>query len=168
MTYTNTTNSPILSSKEAQQLLSKSKISLITYSSISELYKDEILSGLNFYDLKKLDSDSCIKSILRDIKLENILENKKDVDFILLDLNQISVSIYGLNRIEIIKRILQNFISIDSKYKMIITGISHRSYSREDDKYQYSTPGGNLLIYKADLVLGIAEGNIIKVLKSRY
>ena len=59
-------------------------------------------------------------------------------------------------------------ISIDSKYKMIITGMSYMSYSREDDKYQYSTPGGDLLIYKADLVLGIAEGNIIKVLKSRY
>ena len=151
----------MITKTEALQLLSESKISLITYKSIGELYKDEILSELNFHEIKQLDSQSSLKSILRDITLGKLLDNKKDTDFILLDLNEVKVSLTGLNRQAIVERLIRKFSSIDSEYKLIITGMAYKTMDES-----YSAP--NWLLYLSDLVLGIGEGNTIKVLKSRY
>ena len=151
----------MITKTEALQLLSESKISLITYKSIGELYKDEILSELNFNEIKQLDSQSSLKSIFRDITLDKLLDNKKDTDFILLDLNEVKVSLTGLNRQAIVERLIRKFSSIDSEYKLIITVMAHKTMDES-----YSAP--NWLLYSSYLVLGIAEGNTIKALKSRY
>ena len=151
----------MITKTEALQLLSKSKISLITYSSIGELYKDEILSELNFNEIKQLDSQSSLKSIFRDITLDKILDNKKDTDFILLDLNEVKVSLTGLNRQAIVERLIRKFSSIDSEYKLIITCMAYKTMDES-----YSAP--NWLLYSSYLVLGICERNTIKALKSRY
>ena len=151
----------MITKTEALQLLSESKISLITYSSIGELYKDEILSELNFNEIKQFDSQSSLKSILRDITLGKLLDNKKDTDFILLDLNEVKVSLTGLNRQAIVERLIRKFSSIDSEYKLIITGMAYKTMDES-----YSAP--NWLLYSSYLVLGIGEGNTIKALKSRY
>ena len=139
---------------------------MITYKSIGELYKDEILSELNFNEIKQLDSQSSLKSIFRDITLDKLLDNKKDTDFILLDLNEVKVSLTGLNRQAIVERLIRKFLSIDSKYKLIITVMAYKTMAYKTMDESYSAP--NWLLYLSDLVLGIGEGNTIKALKSRY
>jgi hypothetical protein len=70
-------------------LINKSTITLIGYSFKDEMRKDELISNFNYVEMEEINSSFSIKPILRDIKVQSVLDKRKSPDFILIDTNNI-------------------------------------------------------------------------------
>jgi hypothetical protein len=56
-------------------LVKQSDVTLIGYTFRDERIKDELISNFNYIDVGQIDSSFSLKSFLRDLKLNSILEN---------------------------------------------------------------------------------------------
>lgn len=70
-------------------LISKNETTLIGYRFADERVKDEIISNLGSTKKIDLSSSFSMKSIFRDMKIEQVLNDEEKIDYLLVDINDI-------------------------------------------------------------------------------
>jgi len=90
--------------------IDNSDISLLGYNFKNERIKDEIISKISYHEIKEIDSSFSFKQLLRNQKLDNLLNNNslKEVSHLIIDLGNLDFSGNVLNR----KRHIGNVIAI--------------------------------------------------------
>lgn len=152
-------------------LISKNEVTLIGYRFSDERIKDEIISNLGRTKRIDLSSSFSMKSFLRDMKIDQVLNNEKKIDYLLLDINYISTSRVIEETIYTIRECLR-----DSKngkdicdIKLILTcplNITMSTHGNVLDSFMV----GSSPLFVSDLGLMITQKNddrIIKVIKNR-
>lgn len=144
-------------------LIDKSKLTLIGYKSINEDIKDELISNLpNFYLVKGNNSSFDLKSILRDIKIDVLINKKPSLKGIVIDYYEIEkhrdtktskYPFYGR---------FFNFIS-NLDIKVIVTTPTYLDLQSGEMVYQTTTAG----LYRSDLAM-IIDNNKLNIKKSRF
>lgn len=166
-------------------LISKNETTLIGYRFSDERIKDEIISNLGVTKTIDLSSSFSMKSIIRDMKIDQVL-NEEKFDYLLLDINDIRNSYIeqrnftneDLSRAGIIKNTIYDIRSClrDSRngkdisdIKLIITcplNTSVLNNNNIDDTFM----GGSTPLYYADLAMIITQQSndkVIQVIKNR-
>jgi hypothetical protein len=174
-------------------LVKQSDVTLIGYTFQNERIKDELISNLNYIDVGKIDSSFSLRSFLRNLKLNSILENDsvKNPDYILLDTGNIprpdnithsnlgliknNDALYG--RQQFIKTFVEDLRSQlytdcsdfpgKPKFKIILTTSLYRSGVNSDGNDINNFSGGSAPLYVSDLVFTISDSKI-KVIKNRF
>jgi hypothetical protein len=135
------------------ELINKSNISLLGYTTKEERIKDEIISKVSHIELPGINSSFSILSYIRDSKIDTILDNRKITPtHFLLDINSIDHSL---------KKIAVELI--DTNFKLLITCPIYNSMGNNE----YNFSGGNTGLYMADFV-GIIRDSKIIIMKTRY
>lgn len=149
--------------------ISKSKITTIGYDHKTEYEKDLILNGLKSYNIGKEYKDFNTKQLVRDFKLDKILNGSDYSNFIHLDINDINVGTDSLfihsplaEKTVYIKEFLRHLRHKIDNFNFIFTtetynGVNSKSFLR----------GGNSVIYSADLVFYL-DTDVVKIIKNRY
>ena len=70
-------------------LISKNETTLIGYRFSDERIKDEIISNIGRTKTIDLSSSFSMKSIIRDMKIDQVLNEKEEFEYLLLDINDI-------------------------------------------------------------------------------
>jgi hypothetical protein len=162
-------------------LVKQSDVTLIGYTFQNERIKDELIYNLNYIDVGKIDSSFSLRSFLRNLKLNSILENDsvKNPDYILLDTGNIPIknndALYG--RQQFIKTFVEDLRSQlytdcsdfpgKPKFKIILTTSLYRSGVNSDGNDINNFSGGSAPLYVSDLVFTISDSKI-KVIKNRF
>jgi hypothetical protein len=155
-------------------LIKKSDVTLIGYTFQYERTKDEFISNFNYVDVGQIDSSFSLKSFLRSLRLDSVLENKlsKSPDYILIDVGNIIYDSKDIgskrNNIRIITDKLRSEIYSDisvypatPKIRILITSSLYKSHTSLDFN------GGNITLFTSDLAMTL-DGNKIKVIKNRF
>lgn len=148
-------------------LLNKSDFITIGYTFQDERIKDEFISKLPHMVINdEIDSSFSFKSIIRDSKLESLIDNKDLIipKYFVIDWDKVSFpNIDNTTRYFRLKSTLQNLRStaIESNIKVIFTSPICRSPDEDSIK------GGSTPMYIADLVLMLNGGNCI-IKKNRF
>jgi hypothetical protein len=155
-------------------LIKKSDVTLIGYTFQDERIKDEFISNLNYVDVGQIDSSFSLKSFLRSLRLDSVLENKlsKSPDYILIDVGNIIYDSKDIgskrNNIRIITEKLRSEIYSDisvypatPKIRILITSSVYKS----NTSLEFN--GGNTTLFTVDLAMTINESKI-KVIKNRF
>lgn len=155
------------SKEDLCNLIDKSTITLIGYTFQDEKKKDELISNFNYVEIKEIGSSFTFKSFLREQRINQIMDNYKDFDYILIDLNNIRPDDNNMwERSNFIKNVLEKIterIYLEKfNYKIIVTSTVYKSISSEIGSFV----GGNQPIYMSDLVV-VLKGQIAKVIKNR-
>ena len=137
---------------ELYELISKSRITTIGFTSEFEDDKDKIISKLSPYVLGVLNGEN-FKSTIRDIKLDNIINNTKH-DYILAFQSKSDTMMR------------KNLDSIRSQigYKLIVECPMYKSFSGDDPM---TLVGGSSPIYCSDLVI-LIYNNQAHIVKNRF
>jgi hypothetical protein len=163
--------------------ISKVETTLIGYRFSDERIKDEIISNLRGTKTIDLSSSFSMKSILRDMKIDQVLNEEEKVDYLLLDINDIrntyiqrNFSNDDISRAGIIKNIIYDIRDClrDSRngkdisdIKLVITcPLQSNGLNRDNDTFI----GGSTPLYYADLAVVITQQSndkIIQVIKNR-
>jgi hypothetical protein len=163
-------------------LISKNETTLIGYRFADERVKDEIISNLGRTKTIDLSSSFSMKSIFRDMKIGQVLNDEEKVDYLLLDINDIITLFRTRNKysnkdISNSRAIEETIYSIrdclrDNRngklscdIKLIITCPLNTISSTS-----HSFMGGSSPLYSSDLAVIITQqnkDNIIKVIKNR-
>lgn len=128
------------------ELISKSNVTLIGYTYKVERIKDEFISKLPCFKLGEISSSFSFKSYMRDIKLNQILEDVNYFKYIVLDIGDIKVDKDPIYRVKMIKKIVSNIREdmykiytdddLDKKfeppYRLIITTTMYKSPTEYD------------------------------------
>ena len=168
-------------------LISKTETTLIGYRFSDERIKDEIISNLGKTKTIDLSSSFSMKSILRDIKIDQVLNEEEKIDYLLLDINDIRNSYIeqrnftneDISRAGIIKNIIydvrdclresRNGKDI-SDIKLILTCPLQSNGLNRDGNMIDAFMGGSTPLYYADLAMIITQQSndkIIQVIKNR-
>jgi hypothetical protein len=168
-------------------LISKTETTLIGYRFSDERIKDEIISNLGGTKMIDLSSSFSMKSILRDIKIDQVLNEEEKIEYLLLDINDIRNSYIkqrnftneDINRAGIIKntiydirdclRDIRNGKDIND-IKLILTCPLQSNGLNKDNNMIDSFMGGSTPLYLADLAMVITQQSgdkVIKVIKNR-
>lgn len=154
------------SKEDLCNLIDKSTITLIGYTFQDEKKKDELISNFNYVEIEEIGSSFTFKSFLREQRINQIMDNYKDFDYILIDLNNIRPDNNKMERSNFIRNVLQKLIEriyVEKfNYKIIVTSTVYKSHSSEIGSFI----GGNSPIYMSDLVV-VLKGQIAKVIKNR-
>ena len=148
-------------------LLNKSNFITIGYTSQHESLKDEFISKLPSMVInEEIDSSFSFKSIIRDNKLESLLDNKDLIipEYFVIDYDKVSFpNIDNMARYLRLKETLENlrYVGIENNIKIIFTSPIYRL--SED----YTIKGGSTPMYIADLVLMLNGGSCI-IKKNRF
>lgn len=148
-------------------LLNKSNFITIGYTFQDERIKDEFISKLPHMVInEEIDSSFSFKSIIRDSKLESLLDNKDLIipEYIIIDYDKVSFpNIDSMARYLRLKSTLQNLrsVGIENNIKVIFTSPIYRSANEDNIK------GGSTPIYISDLVLMLNGSNCI-IKKNRF
>lgn len=67
------------------ELLNKSSVTVLGYNTRHEIIKDELISRLSHSRIGEVSSSFCVKQALRDIKLNQVLNNGGSIDYLVLD-----------------------------------------------------------------------------------
>jgi hypothetical protein len=165
--------------------ISKVETTLIGYRFSDERIKDEIISNLRGTKTIDLSSSFSMKSILRDMKIDQVLNEEEKVDYLLLDINDIRTTYIeqrnftneDISRAGIIKNIIYDIRDClrDSRngekisdIKLILT--CPLNTSGLNNNIDYSFIGGSSPLYSSDLAVIITQNNedkIIKIIKNR-
>ena len=165
-------------------LISKNETTLIGYRFSDERVKDEIISNLGRTKAIDLSSSFSMKSIIRDMKIDQVLNEKEEFEYLLLDINDIrntyieqrNFTNEDLSRASVIKNVIYDIRSClrDSRnekdicdIKLILTCPLNTNVLNKDN---YSFMGGSAPLYCSDLGLMITQKNdekIIKIIKNR-
>jgi len=162
-------------------LVKQSDVTLIGYTFRNERIKDELISNFNYIEVGQIDSSFSLRSFLRNLKLNSILENDsvKKPDYILLDIGNIPFknndALYG--RRKFIQTFVEDFRSqiytdcsgfpAKPQFKIILTTSLYRSGMNSDGNDIKNFSGGNSTLYVSDLVFTISDDKI-KVIKNRF
>jgi hypothetical protein len=168
------------------ELIQKSDISLLGYRFKQERLKDEIISKLPHMVVPEIDSSFSFKSFLRDLKLKSILETGetvKNTEYLVLDLNNISIDGFKWNDLggrqrqigNIINKIREDLYSNYSgvypqtpPYKLLmLTSLYSSGLKNVDDASITNFSGGSKLIYISDITIVMQEESM-KVIKNRF
>ena len=148
-------------------LLNKSNFITIGYTSQHESLKDEFISKLPSMVInEEIDSSFSFKSIIRDNKLESLLDNKDLIipEYFVIDYDKVSFpNIDNMARYLRLKETLENlrYVGIENNIKIIFTSPIYRL--SED----YTIKGGSTPMYIADLVL-MLNGSSCIIKKNRF
>ena len=168
-------------------LINKNEVTLIGYRFSDERIKDEIISNLGRTMTIDLSSSFSMKSILRDMKIDQVLNNDKKIDYLLLDINDIrnlfkTRNNYTNQDILNSRAIEETIYPIreclrDSRngkdindIKLIITCPLQSNGLNKDNNMIDAFMGGSTPLYYADLAMIITQKNddkIIKIIKNR-
>jgi hypothetical protein len=168
-------------------LISKTETTLIGYRFSDERIKDEIISNLGKTKTIDLSSSFSMKSILRDIKIDQVLNEEEKIDYLLLDINDIRNSYIeqrnftneDISRAGIIKNIIYDVRDClrDSRngkdisdIKLILTCPLQSNGLNRDGNMIDAFMGGSSPLYSSDLAVIITQNNedkIIKIIKNR-
>jgi len=168
-------------------LISKTETTLIGYRFSDERIKDEIISNLGGTKTIDLSSSFSMKSILRDIKIDQVLNEEEKIDYLLLDINDIRNSYIekrnftndDINRAGIIKNTIYDIRDClrDSRngkdindIKLIITCPLQSNGLNKDNNMIDAFMGGSTPLYLADLAMVITQQSgdkVIQVIKNR-
>jgi hypothetical protein len=157
------------------ELMSQSPITTIGFTFKYERLKDDIISKLNYIDCGEIDTSTfSLKSLLRDIKINSLLNEEKNPEYILIDLmkvkivktNQISRARIFQNLVSQIQYELFNIYEENQKIKLIFTTSLYSSYVSDEDNGIPNFFGGTDTLYVSDLVFTISDN--IKILKNRF
>ena len=168
-------------------LISKNETTLIGYRFSDERIKDEIISNLGGTKTIDLSSSFSMKSILRDIKIDQVLNEEEKIDYLLLDINDIRNSYIerrnftneDINRAGIIKNTIYDIRDClrDSRngkdindIKLIITCPLQSNGLNKDNNMIDAFMGGSTPLYLADLAMVITQQSgdkVIQVIKNR-
>jgi hypothetical protein len=172
------------------EMIEKSDITLIEYTFKVERIKDEFISKLPCIMVGEIDSSFSIKAFLRDIKINQVLDNFEYFKYLVIDISDIITSgdsNISMERTKLIKSIIETIrmdmyksypkvatIEFETPYKLIITSPLHKSISNTDKSFQVNNfMGGNRTMYMADFAFTINKPKLfdspsIKVLKNRH
>jgi len=162
--------------KDLCNLIEESKFTLIGYTFQDERIKDELISNFNYVEIKEINSSFSFKSFLRELKLNQVLDDQKNFEYILLDLNNIELNLSGDSNIESyniskynrLRNILQKlreriWVEGETQYKIIVTSPVYRNVKEiATDNFT----GGNQAIYMSELAM-VINGEKVKVIKNR-
>lgn len=159
--------------------ISKTETTLIGYRFSDERIKDEIISNLGRTKTIDLDSSFSMKSILRDMKIDQVLNEEEKFDYLLLDINDIrnyyieqrNFTNEDISRAGIIKNIIDDIRSglrdNGNDIKLILTcPLQSNGLNRDNDSFM----GGSTPLYYADLAMIITQQSndkVIQVIKNR-
>ena len=167
--------------------ISKVETTLIGYRFSDERIKDEIISNLRGTKTIDLSSSFSMKSILRDMKIDQVLNEEEKVDYLLLDINDIRTTYIeqrnftneDISRAGIIKNIIYDIRDClrDSRngkdisdIKLVITCPLNTSGLNKDNNMIDAFMGGSTPLYYADLAMIITQQSgdkVIQVIKNR-
>jgi hypothetical protein len=145
---------------EIKELMNKSSVTTIGYTSKGEDIKDEILSNFNCI---KYEVGASLKSLIRDYSLNSILGDScvGNEYCILIDLRNYKAPSDSMK----INDIVDEYISVgSSNIKLIFYG---QSLTYNDNSGQIFH-GGQTSIYASGLVFSISDSGEIKILKNRF
>jgi hypothetical protein len=168
-------------------LISKNETTLIGYRFSDERIKDEIISNLRGTKKIDLSSSFSMKSILRDMKIDQVLNEEEKVDYLLLDINDIRNTYIkqrnftndDISRAGIIKNIIYDVRNClrDSRngkdisdIKLVITCPLQSNGLNKDNNMIDAFMGGSTPLYYADLAMIITQQSgdkVIQVIKNR-
>ena len=166
-------------------LISVNEVTLIGYRFLDERIKDEIISNLGRTKTIDLSSSFSMKSIFRDMKIGQVLNDDEKIDYLLLDINDIRTLFRERNSFKDIvnsRAIEETIYPIreclrDSRngknicdIKLIITCPLNTTMSSSHKSGLDSFMGGSSPLYCSDLGLMITQKNdekIIKIIKNR-
>ena len=153
--------------EDLYDLVNKSSFTTIGYTSQHESLKDEFISKLPHMVInEEIDSSFSFKSIIRDNKLESLLDNKDLIipEYFVIDYENVKFpNIDSMARYLRLKETLENlrYVGMENNIKVIFTSPIYRL--SED----YTIKGGSSPIYVADLVL-MLNGDNCKISKNRF
>ena len=160
--------------------IDNSDISLLGYNFKNERIKDEIISKISYHEIKEIDSSFSFKQLLRNQKLDNLLNNNslKEVSHLIIDLGNLDFSGNVLNR----KRHIGNVIAILRKemyspnsqdlfkpddfpnYRLLILSPLN-SFATSETRFNFV--GGNTPLYTSDFAAVILDDSI-EIIKNRF
>lgn len=165
--------------KDLFDLVKQSEMTLIGYTFKDERVKDELVSNFNYIEIEKIDSSFSFKKFIRDVKLDSLFTNKKNSEYILIDINNIKYDLVDIRdrhrqirtalikiKEEIYPEFSCSYPSIP-KYKIIVTSPLHKSGINSDSDDINNFIGGSQQLYMSDLAMVIYSDRI-KVIKNRY
>ncbi len=142
-------------------IINKSKITLIGYNSSTEYIKDELISSIPYFNLVNSNYSSFnIKSIIRDIKIENII-NKVNLKVLVIDYHYIDKYRNGNSKFPFYSRFFNSIRDLESNMNIIVTSPTYLDLSNNGILYNVTSAG----LYSSNLVLSI-NNNKLKVDKS--
>jgi hypothetical protein len=167
--------------------ISKVETTLIGYRFSDERIKDEIISNLRGTKTIDLGSSFSMKSILRDMKIEQVLNDEEKIDYLLLDINDIrtlfkernSFTNKDISRAGVIKNIIYDIRDClrDSRngkdisdVKLILTCPLQSNGFNKDNNTIGAFMYGSSPLYYADLAMIITQQSgdkIIQIIKNR-
>jgi hypothetical protein len=147
-------------------LVNKSKITTIGYNYKSEPLLELLISKLNYK--KIINKNINVFELIRNLKLNSVLNNDIIPSFLLLDLNFIPFNINKSKHI-IVKQILSDITKDLNKtnYKLIIISHINKTSSIANDITYPSIVGGLSPIYMSELFITLVDDKI-KIMKNRY
>jgi hypothetical protein len=156
------------------ELMSRSRITTIGFTFKYEGLKDDIISQLNYIDCGEIDTSTfSLKLLLRDIKINSLLNEEKTPEYILIDLMNLKFDISKHSRARTIQNLLIqiqnelfNINGENQKIKLILTTSLYSSYVSDEDNGIPNFFGGTDTLYVSDLVFTISDN--IKILKNRF
>jgi hypothetical protein len=168
-------------------LISKTETTLIGYRFSDERIKDEIISNLGRTKTIDLSSSFSMKSIFRDMKIEQVLNDEEKIDYLLLDINDIITLFKTRNNftgsdITNSRAIEETIYPIreclrdnrngkdNCDIKLILTCPLNTTITSTHKNGMDSFMGGSSPLYSSDLAMIITQKNdekIIKIIKNR-
>ena len=143
--------------------INQSKITTIGYNHKTEYEKDLILKKLKSYNISEVYKDFNPKQLIRDAKLNHILNSDDYSNFFHLDINDIIISNKNpIQRSLYIKEFLRNIRYKIDNFNFILTTKTYNTLNGE-----VALKSGISTIYSADLVFNLDDVKI-KVTKNRY
>ena len=162
------------------ELIRQSGVTTIGYTFQNERIKDELISNFNYIDVGKIDSSFSLRSFLRNLKLNSILENDsvKNPEYLVLDLNNIRFKSDDLRdrqrQINALVEDLRSQLYTDvsefpgnPQFKFILTSPLYRSGVNSLGNDIQNFIGGSGPLYASDLAFKISNDKI-KVIKNRF
>jgi len=161
-------------------LVKQSDVTLIGYTFKDERIKDELISNFNYIEIEKIDSSFSLRSFIRNLKLNSILENDsvKNPEYLVLDLNNIRFKPDGLlDRQRQIKALVEHlraqlYTDVSEfpgkpQFKIILTTSLYRSGVNSLGNDIQNFRGGAGPLYASDLAFTISNDKIT-VIKNRF
>lgn len=160
--------------------IDNSDISLLGYNFKNERIKDEIISKISHYEIKEIDSSFSFRQLIRNQKLDNVLNNtpSKEISHLVLDLGNIKFSGNVLSRkrhiddtIDLLRKEMysQNPSSLFKpddfpNYRLLLLSPLNSIASKEN---MFNFVGGNTTLYICDFA-SVIHKDSLEILKNRF
>lgn len=156
--------------EELYNLIEKSNLVLIGYTSQYEKYKDLFISKLNPHIVYEFNETFSITQFLRNSKIENVLSESqiRTSKYIVIDSSRV---IYGkrsdmFGRSTFFRKLSEE-LRLESTKSGLVPIIVSAMYKDISDNDTFNFSGGSGPMYASDLVIKFGDKGI-KLIKSRY